>query len=145
MSSTNLIGALTAEAFLLSAAPVFLFRLAGRPQFGRWIGLFEFALAFPLVYLLIRAPAENRGALYFLQIACVLAWLIAELCLDYLFKLDFRRVRWMVICYVVLFFAAAGGSVGIASNAGSPWSTLAIITFFITAALAFIQRKVTGM
>ena len=56
-----------------------------------------------------------------------------------------KRVRWMVITYVVLFFAGAGGLVGIASNAGKPWSIIAIVLFLIMTVLTFVQRAVTGM
>ena len=48
-----LLGALTAVAFLLSAILVFACRLLGKPEYGHWIGYFEFLLAFPLIYLLV--------------------------------------------------------------------------------------------
>ena len=53
--------------------------------------------------------------------------------------------RWMVISYVVLFFAGTGGLLGVASNAGRGWSISAIILFLIMAVLTFVQRAVTGM
>lgn len=145
MEKSNLIGAITSLLFLISAIMVFSFRIIQRPEFGKWLGYFEFALAIPLIYLLIRSPSENRPPLFYIQIACVLIWLIVEFLLDYLLKLDFRQVRWMVITYVVLFFAAAGGLVGLAGSAGKTWSFAAIILFLIMTALAFIQRRVTGM
>lgn len=145
MEKTNLLGAITAIAFFISAILVFTFRLIGKPQYGHWIGYFEFALAIPLIYLLVRAPAEHRPVLYYIQIGAMLLWLVAEFLLDYLLKIDFRNVRWMVITYVVLFFAGAGGLLGIASNAGRGWSIAAIILFLIMAVLTFIQRAVTGM
>ena len=72
-------------------------------------------------------------------------WLVVELLLDYILKIDFRNVRWMVISYVVLYFAGAGGMLGVAANAGRGWMILAITLFLVAAALAFIQRAVTGM
>jgi hypothetical protein len=145
MEKTNLIGAITAVAFFLSATLVFITRLAGRPKFGFWLGIFELLLAIPLVYLLVKAPSEGRPVIYYIQIAAILIWLLVELLLDYILKIDFRQVRWMVITYVVLFFAGAGGLVGIASNAGKPWSIIAIILFLVMAVLTFVQRAVTGM
>jgi len=68
-----------------------------------------------------------------------------ELLLDYILKIDFRNVGWMVISYVVLFFAGTGGMLGVAANAGRGWTILAVILFLVMAALAFIQRAVTGM
>jgi hypothetical protein len=145
LEKTNLLGAVTAIAFFVSAILVFTFRLLGKTQYEDWIGYFEFLLAIPLIYLLIQAPQLGRPVLYYIQIACMLAWLVLEALLDYILKVDFRNVRWMVISYVVLFFAGTGGLLGVASNAGRGWSISAIILFLIMAILTFVQRAVTGM
>jgi hypothetical protein len=141
---TNVLGAMVAIAFFVSAMLVFIFRLLGKPQYGRWIGYFEFLLAIPLMYLLLKAPQMQRPALYYIQIGCMLAWLVAEALLDYILKIDFRNIRWMVISYVVLFFAGTGGLLGVAANAGRGWSIPAIVLFLIMAGLTFFQRFVTG-
>lgn len=145
LEKTNLLGAITAVVFFVSAILVFVFRLLGKPQYGHWIGYFEFCLAIPLIFLLIQAPQLERPALYYIQITCMLAWLVLEALLDYIFKIDFRNVRWMVISYVVLFFAGTGGLIGVAANAGRSWSIAAIVLFLVMAALTFVQRAVTGM
>ncbi len=87
----------------------------------------------------------GRPPLYYIQIGLMLAWLLLEALLDYILKIDFRRVRWMVIGYVTLFFAASGGMVGVAAYAGAVWVWTAGVLFLVMAALAFIQRSVTGM
>lgn len=133
LENLNLLGAIVGIAFFVSAILVFIFRLLGRPQYGHWIGYFEFFLAIPLVFLLLKAPQLQRPALYYLQISCMLAWLIVEALLDYVLKIDFRNVRWMVISCMVLFFAGAGGMLGIAVNAERSWSISAIILFLIMA------------
>ena len=145
LEKINLLGAVTAIAFFISAILVFAFRLLGKPQYGHKIGYFEFLLAIPLIYLLIQAPQLERPALYYIQVACMLAWLALEALLDYILKVDFRNVKWMVISYVVLFFAGTGGLLGVASNAGCGWSISAIILFLIMTILTFVQRAVTGM
>jgi len=145
LEKTNLLGAIVAVAIYISAILVFIFRLLGKPQVGLWIGYFEFLLAIPLIILLLKAPQLERPALYYLQIGCMLAWLVVEVLLDYILKIDFRNVRWMVIGYVVLFFAGTGGMLGVARNAGRGWSILGIILFLIMAILAFVQRAITGM
>ena len=134
-----------AIAFFVSAILVFVFRLLGRPHHGHWIGYVEFFLALPLGFLLLKAPQLGRPVLYYVQIGLMLAWLLVELCLDYVLKIDFRQTRWMVISYVVLFFAGSGGMLGVAANAGRGWTISAVILFLIMAALAFVQRAVTGM
>lgn len=145
MEKTNLLGAIVAVAFFVSAILVFVFRLLGKPQYGHWIGYFEFLLAIPLIFLLVKAPQLQRPALYYIQIGCMLAWLVMEALLDYILKVDFRNVRWMVIGYVVLFFAGTGGMLGVATNTGGSWSIAAIVLFLIMAVLTFVQRAVTGM
>jgi hypothetical protein len=145
MEKTNLLGAIVAVAFFVSAILVFVFRLLGKPQYGHWIGYFEFCLTIPLVFLLIQAPRLERPALYYIQIGCMLAWLVVEALLDYILKIDFRNVQWMVISYVVLFFAGAGGMLGVAAQAGRGWNIASILLFLIMAILTFVQRAVTGM
>jgi hypothetical protein len=145
LEKTNLLGALVAVAFYVSAILVFIFRLLGQPQYGLWIGYFELLLAIPMVFLLLMAPELQRPALYYIQIGCILAWLVVEALLDYILKIDFRNVSWMVISYVVLFFAGTGGMLGVAASAGRGWRLSAIILFLIMAVLTFVQRAVTGM
>jgi hypothetical protein len=145
LEKMNLLGAEVAVAFFVSAILVFISRLLGRPQAGKWAGYFEFLLVFPLILLLVTAPRLGRPALYYIQIGLMLAWLVAEALLDYILKIDFRQDRRKVIAYVTLFFAASGGMVGIAAHAGQVWTWIAGILFIIMAALAFIQRRVTGM
>lgn len=141
----NLLGAMTAVAFFVSAILVFLFRLLGRPQYGHLMGYFEFLLIIPLIFLLLTAPQLHRPVLYYIQIGCMLAWLIVEVLLDYVLKIDFRNVMWMVIIYIMLFFAGTGGMLGVATYAGRSWSIASIILFLVMAVLTFVQRAVTGM
>jgi len=140
---SGLLGAFVAEAFYLSAILVFLSRLWKRPKLEFWLGIFELWLAIPLVYLLIEAAGLRRPLLFYIQIGLMLAWLGLELVLDYILKVEFRKVRWMVIVYVTLFFAGTGGMLGVASYAAHPWPAITIISFLIMAVLAFIQRRIT--
>ena len=75
----------------------------------------------------------------------MIGFIILELLLDYIFKVDFRHTKWMAISYAMFFFASTGGMIGIASQAGKSWSISAVILFLIMAALAFIQRAKTGL
>ena len=145
LETMDLLGALVAVVFYVSAILVFIFRLLGNPQVGHWIGYGEFLLAIPLVYLLVSAPELKRPALYYLQISLMLAWLVVEALLDYILKFDFRQINWIVISYIVLFFAGTGGMLGVAANAGRGWTITAGILFLLMAILAFVQHAVTGM
>jgi hypothetical protein len=144
IEKTDLLGAFVAIAFYVSAILVFLFRLAGKPRFEYWIGCAEFLMSIPMVYLLIKAPQLERPILYYIQLGLMLVWLVVELILDYVLKINFRQIRWMVVSYVILFFSGTGGMLGVASNAGRGWSVIAGILFIIMAVLTFVQRTITG-
>jgi UPF0716 family protein affecting phage T7 exclusion len=75
----------------------------------------------------------------------MLICLIILFLVDYVFKYDFRQTQWMVISFVVLYFAGMGGMIGIAAQAGRGWTISAVILFFIAGVLAFIQRAITGI
>jgi len=68
-----------------------------------------------------------------------------EFLLDYALKIEFRQTRWMVISYVVLYFAGTGGMLGVAAKAGRGWTISAVILYLAMAVLCFVQRAVTGM
>lgn len=141
----NILGALTAVFFFITTMLVFISRLAGKPQYGYWLGYSQFILTLPLIFLLCYAPRLNRPVLYYIQIGLMLAWLILEIFLDYICKIEFRQTRWLIIVYVTLFFAGSGGMIGVSTLAGRGWTIVSVILFLIMAVLAFVQRSVTGM
>lgn len=144
MEAANLTGAVVAVLGYGLVIGVFAARLGGFPRIEYGLGLCLIALLLPLAYLLFKALGSERPVLYFLQLSLMIAYLLAELLLDYVFKVDFRSVRWMTIAYVTLFFAATGGMLGIASHAGKGWTYVSIVLFLLMAVLAFVQRAITG-
>jgi hypothetical protein len=140
----DLVGAITAHVIFISSIVTFLARMLLRTRPGHWIGIPILLMFFPLAYLLIRAPAFNRTPLYYIQIGVMLFFLAVLFLVDYVLRFDFRQTQWMVISYVVLYFAGIGGMIGIASLAGRVWTISAVTLFFIAAILAFVQRAVTG-
>lgn len=144
LESVNFLGAVVAVLFYASAIGVFLCRIMGSPRAEHWFGYLGLCLTAPLVFMLITAPALHRSWLYLVQVSLMLAWLVIEGLVDYVLRIDFRQNRWMVIGYVVLFFAGSGGMLGVASYAGRSWITTAGVLFLAMTALTFIQRRVTG-
>jgi len=144
-SRLDLLGAIVAHIIFISSIITFISRMIFKLRPGHWVGIPILLMAIPLVYLLIKAPANNRTFLYYVQLGSMLLWLVLLFLVDYVFKVDFRQTRWMVISYVMLYFAGAGGMIGIAAEAGRGWTTSAIILFLIAAVLAFVQRGVTGI
>ena len=145
MEKFNLLGAFSAQAIFLLCISIFCARLLGRPKLEFWLGISLLLVALPLLYLAVSAPHFNRPPLYYIQIYLMLTYLVVELLLDYVLKIDFRQVRWMVISYVTIFFAATGGMIGVARYAGAHWTVLSIVLFLVMTVLAFIQRAKTGL
>lgn len=140
----NLLGALVAHVIYISSIITFLSRLFGGVKPGHWIGIPLLLMVFPLAYLLVTAPQFQRSSLYYIQAGLMLAWIVLLFLVDYVFKFEFRQIQWMVISFVVFFFAGSGGMIGVAALAGRGWTISAVVFFFITAVLAFVQRSVTG-
>jgi hypothetical protein len=111
---------------------------------GHWIGIPILLMAFPLAYLLIKAPSVGRPPLYYLQVGLMLLWIITLFLIDYVFHFDFRSTNWMVITYVVFYFAAIGGMLGVTSLAGRKWMLSGVVLFLVAGVLSFVQRAVTG-
>jgi hypothetical protein len=143
--SLDLLGAITAHIIYISSILTFASRLIGKPELGRWFGVLILLSTVPLVYLLAQAKALDRPALYYVQIGAMLFYILVLFLTDYYPRFDFRHTRWMVIAYVMLYFAGAGGMIGVAAHAGRGWTLSAVVFFLIAAALAFVQRAVTGM
>lgn len=141
----DLLGAVTAHVIFISSIITFSSRMLFKLQPGHLVGTPILLMVFPLGYLLILAPKFNRPFLYYLQLGLMLSWLIVLFLVDYVYKYDFRQTQWMVISFVMFFFAGMGGMIGIASHAGRGWTISAILLFLIAAVLAFVQRAVTGI
>ena len=137
-------GAIVAHIIFISSIVTFLSRLFFGIQPGHWIGFPLLLMAFPLIYLLLKGSEQNQPVLYYIQVGLMLFFIIVLFLVDYVFKLDFRNTQWMVISFVVLYFAGMGGMIGVASKAGRGWMISAIILFFAAGILAFVQRSITG-
>jgi len=145
LKTANLVGAITAVAYMLLIIMMFIARIMGWPQAGRWIGISSSAVLIPLVYLFVMGLNANRSPIYFVWIILMVLFALFELIFDDILKVDLRSTRGAVIPYVMFFFAATGGMIGIATQAGKGWSVTAFVIFWIMAILAFIQRGVTGL
>jgi hypothetical protein len=141
----DLIGAITAYVIFISSIAVFASRLLFDDPPDRWLGVPLLLAAFPLAYLLFKAPSAGRPFLYYLQVGLMLLWILVELIVDYVLRYPFRDELPLVIGYVTLYFAGMGGMIGVASQAGTSWTVGAVLLFFLAGILAFVQRSVTGL
>lgn len=141
----NLLGAVVALIIFLSSILTFGARIIFKVRPGHWVGIPILLMAFPLLYLLLRAHEFNRSFLYYLQVGLMLAWIILLYLVDFAFKVDFRKTRWMVIAFVMFYYAGIGGMIGVASLAGRVWMIISVVLFLAAAVLAFVQHNVTEL
>ena len=141
----DLIGALTANIYMLVIIAMFLARIAGWSVLGQWLGFVSSLALLPVVYLLVIAIKTDSPKKYRLWLGLMALFLVFELIVDQIIKLDLRTVPWVTISYVMFFFAATGGMLGVASFAGKRWMTTSIVLYLVMATLAFVQRGVTGL
>lgn len=145
ISSVDVLGATISLIILAICIFVFIFRLLGREKVEYWLGILLLFTAIPLIYLLFTANHFGRAPIYYIQIGTMIGYLFIELMLDYVYKIEFRKVKWKAITYVMIFFGGTGGMIGIASHASETWMISSIVLFLIMASLAFYQRAKTGM
>ena len=143
--SARLLGAVIAVVDNLLVTALLWARVLGWRGVEHWLGLILIASAVPLGYLLISALGNGQSAIYVVWLSLMILYLLVELILDYVLKSDFRQTLWIVIVYVMLFFSATGGMIGVASRAGRLWTFLAVTTWIVMAGTAFYQRWKTGM
>jgi len=142
---SNLVGACVANIVNVFLISLFIARLFDRPRIEYWLGIIIILSIVPLTYLFITAIGMKRPVLYFIQIGLMMTYLVVELMLDYVLKIEFRKTQWMVIPYIMLFFSGTGGMIGVASHAGKIWTIITAISFLIMTVLSFVQRFVTGL
>jgi hypothetical protein len=141
----NLVGAITANVYMLLIIAMFTARILGWFEIGHGIGFASSFVLIPLIYLFVVGLKTDRRIIYFGWLALMVLFALFELVVDQILAIDIRSSQWTVIPYVMLFFAATGGMIGVAAQAGKRWTILTCVIFLIMAVLAFIQRGITGL
>jgi hypothetical protein len=130
---------------MLLIIAVFVSRILGWFEIERWVGFASSLIIVPLVYLFVVGLGTGRRKIYFVWLALMVLFALFELVVDQILRIDLRSAQWTVVPYVMFFFAATGGMIGVASQAGKAWAITTVIIFLITAILAFVQRGITGL
>jgi hypothetical protein len=141
----DLVGAITANVYMLLIVAVFVTRILELPEISRWIGFTSSLVILPLTYLFAIGLEAGRRKIYFVWLALMVSFALFELVVDQILMVDIRSTQWTVVLYVMFFFAATGGMIGVAAQAGKAWSISTSMVFIAMAVLAFVQRAMTGL
>jgi len=116
----NLVGAVTTLSYFLSCSLIFVLRLVGRAgprgarRSARWHSPCRSSCS-------CRSTAAREGDDLLRPGRPSLLFITFEAVVDAILRVDFRSTRWTLVAYVVFFFAATGGMLGVASLAGPAW------------------------
>ena len=141
----NLVGAIAANVYMLLIIAVFISRILGWIKVEHWVGFASSLIIVPLFYLFVVGLRTGQRKMYFVWLALMVLFALFELVVDQILRIDLRSAKWTVVPYVMFFFAATGGMIGVASQAGKAWTITSVIIFLIMAIMAFVQRGITSM
>lgn len=140
----NLLGSIIANVNNLLLISIFIARIYHYHKIEHVLGIVFIVSILPLMWMFLKAIEMSRPFMYFLQLGLMISFIIAELILDYILKLEFRQNRSIVIPYVMLFYASFGGMIGIAGERGKHWMIITIITFLVMVSVSFLMYFRTG-
>ncbi len=138
--SIDLLGSIIANVNNILLIGIFLARIYKYSKIENWLGIIFILSIIPLTLMLLESFAFSREGLYYVQLILMMSFIVLELILDYLLKIDFRQNRSVLIPYVTLFYASFGGMIGIASHSGKQWTIITVITFLLMAAASLIMH-----
>jgi hypothetical protein len=141
----DLVAAVTANAYFALVILMFVARMLGEKRIALALGLVSCAAILPLVYLMVSSFVLKREAFYFVWAGLMVLFLLFEIVVDHGLGVEFRKVRWQTIAYVMFFCGATGGMIGMASKAGRGWMAVTVVSYLAMVSLSFVQRRLTGM
>jgi len=127
----NLIFGISAVAFNLLVAGVFIATRHEKMQTVRKLGVVMIALGIPFTVVLIHMLRIDSNANVALALAVVLVYLLAELLLDFVFKYDFRSRFVTHFPYILLEYGAFIGLIYTAFAISAGWGWAVSITFWV--------------
>ncbi len=142
--SIDLLGSVIANVNNILLIGIFLARLRKYKKTEYWLGLLFILSIIPLIIMFVKAFESDRAILYFIQLGLMISFVVLELSLDYILKIDFRKKKIIVIPYVTLFYAAVGGMIGVAGQNGKQWLIITVTTFLVMTIFSLIMHFKTG-
>ena len=94
------------------------------------LGKIVIALGIPLSVVFIEYAVTGRPARILLYTAFILIYLVVEIVLDFVLKIEFRKKPVLHIPYIVLFYAASFGLVGVSFSINETWGYIVATTFW---------------
>jgi hypothetical protein len=122
---------LSAIAFNLLIAAIFVAQKLGQENLVRAFGILWLCLLTPLTVVFVSYWRAGRERWILVSFGLVFLYMLVELLLDYVFKVDFRSKPITHVPYILLEYAALFSMMGIALEIDQVWGTVVAICFWI--------------
>ena len=109
---------------------IFLSRPKGLKRLEYVLGLFLIALALPVGYVAVHNIAGKREWWTFVLPALLVLFLIVELVLDYVLKLEFRKTA-LLGPYLLLYYLSLMGMIGYSFLVSETFGFITLATYFV--------------
>lgn len=127
----DLIFVVSAVAFNLLIAGVYITTRQGSDRWVRRLGITFIALAVPFGIVLLNALLSAWETWKIAILGLTLAYILVELLFDFILKIDFRSKPILHIPYLILFYIVLFGLIGIAFAVDPVWGWLISISFWL--------------
>ena len=131
LNTLDVIFVLSAIAFNLLIAAIFIAQKLGREGLVKTFGIIWLWLIIPLALVFVsdwQAGRETRLLLYF---GLIFLYMLVELLLDYVFKIDFRSKPITHVPYIILEYIALFSLIAIAFDIDRRWGIVVTICFWV--------------
>ena len=131
MDAFDLVFVFTAIAFNLLIAGIFVAQKEERPNLVRIFGILWLSLAIPLAVVFIHYLVVGRPLWVMAYFGFIFLYILVELLLDYILKIEFRQ-KWTIHApYIILEYIALFGLIGISFSVDRTWGFLVSFSFWI--------------
>jgi len=130
-SPFDLLFVVSAAVFNLLIAAIFVAQKLGTEKLVRTLGVLWLCLIVPLSLVFVAYLREGRPVKILVYLLLVLFYMLVELLLDFILKVDFRAKASTHIPYIILEYVALFSLIAIAFDISQPAGTVVSICFWI--------------
>lgn len=118
LKNYNLYGVVLTLLIYCLTILVFVFRKLDYTKLEHYTGIVEVMLLIPWIIYFIKGIPLGRPMIFYVQVGLIIVWLLLEILVDYVMKINFRQSKKLLILYITLFYAGTGGLLGVVSYSG---------------------------
>jgi hypothetical protein len=122
---------ISAVMFNLLIAGIFIAQKQERSKFVRAFGITWLCLAFPLAIVFINYIHVGREPRILISFGLIFLYMVVELLLDYVLKIDFRKKLITHVPYIILEYIALFSLIFISIDINPSWGWVVSISFWI--------------